>query len=195
MEKIDILYDHYKETVKLSLDMQKRRGNLFVTFCIFELLNFTMLLFPNEIVTCLSAYIKTQYKVGFSFNVAIIQSALWTVITYVMIRYYQTNIYIERQYGYISTLEDKIAKIINEPCFKRESDNYLDKYPMVLNLISSFYTWVIPILIIMVNGLKVIIEWKNQINSFGVLFDTLCCIFNAILTIMYLLMIHSRAKN
>ena len=28
MEKIDLLYDHYKETMQLSLNMQKKRGTL-----------------------------------------------------------------------------------------------------------------------------------------------------------------------
>ncbi len=168
---------------------------MFVFFCIFELFNFSMLLFPNEIAASISQYIYSKYSIGFSFNITIIQSAIWIAITYIMIRYYQTNIYIERQYGYISRLEDKVAKIIKEPCFKRESENYLNNYPAVLDVIHVFYTWVIPILIIAINVIKSIMEWVNLVNIFGVLFDTLCCVFCVILTIMYLIMIHPRVHS
>lgn len=114
MEKLDVLYDHYKETVHISLDTQKKRGTLFVVFCVLELLNFSMLLFPSEIAESISQYIYSTYEVTFNFNISLLQSAIWIVLSYTMIRYYQTNIYIERQYGYIALLEDKISKILHE---------------------------------------------------------------------------------
>lgn len=191
MEKIDLLYDHYKETVKLSLNMQKKRDTLFVVFCIFELLNFFMLLFPEKITASISQYIFSKYNVTFDFNIVILQSAIWTALSYIMIRYYQTNIYIERQYKYIDVLEDKISTMLKEPCFKRESDNYLEKYPIVLDLIYVFYTWIIPLLIIIINIGKILIEFRSVSNFWSVMFDTLCCIFTAILTIMYLAMMHA----
>lgn len=195
MEKLDVLYDHYKETVHISLDTQKKRGTLFVIFCVLELLNFSMLLFPSEIAESISQYIYSTYEVTFNFNISLLQSAIWIVLSYTMIRYYQTNIYIERQYGYIALLEDKISKILHEKCFKRESDNYLDKYPKVLDLISIFYTWIIPALIIVVNVAKSIFEWRNLVNIWGVVFDTVCCAFCVILTVMYLIMMHPRHTN
>jgi len=195
LEKLDVLYDHYKETVQISLDTQKKRGTLFVVFCVLELLNFSMLLFPNEIAKSISQYVYSTYEITFNFNIAILQSAIWIALIYTMIRYYQTNIYVERQYGYIALLEDKISKILHEKCFKRESDNYLNKYPKVLDLISIFYTWIIPILIIIVNVAKSFFEWRNLVDVFGGIFDTICCAFCAILTIMYLIMLHPHHAN
>ena len=93
MEKIDLLYDHYKETMQLSLNMQKKRGTLFVVFCIFELLNFSMLLFHEKITASISQYILSQYNISVDFSIAILQSAIWIALSYIMIRYYQTNIY------------------------------------------------------------------------------------------------------
>ena len=108
---------------------------------------------------------------------------------------YQTNIYIERQYKYIAVLEDKISTMLKETCFKRESDNYLEKYPIVLDLISIFYTWIIPLLIIIINIGKLWMEFRTASNLWSVIFDTLCCGFTAVLTIMYLAMMHPRHKN
>jgi hypothetical protein len=195
LEKVDLIYDHYKETMQLSLNMQKRRGTLFVVFCIFEILNFSMLLFPEKITASISQYILSQYNIKFDFSIAILQSAIWIVLSYIMIRYYQTNIYIERQYKYIAILEDKISIMLKEPCFKRESDNYLEKYPIVLDLISVFYTWIIPLLIIVINVGKLSMEFRTTSNLWSAIFDTLCCGFTVVLTIMYLVMMHPRYKN
>lgn len=195
MEKVDLIYDHYKETMQLSLNMQKRRGTLSVVFCIFEILNFSMLLFPEKITASISQYILSQYNIKFDFSIAILQSAIWIVLSYIMIRYYQTNIYIERQYKYIAILEDKISIMLKEPCFKRESDNYLEKYPIVLDLISVFYTWIIPLLIIVINVGKLSMEFRTTSNLWSAIFDTLCCGFTVVLTIMYLVMMHPRYKN
>lgn len=174
MEKVDLLYDHYNETVKLSLDAQKKREKLFLALCILEIFNYSMLIFSNEIVLGISKYIFSKYEMTFDISVILVQSALWIIIVYILVRYFQTNIYIERQYSYIATLEEKISKELGESCFNRESGNYLDKYPKVLDVIAFFYTWCIPLLIILVNGSKIAFELIKLGNNWSVLFDSVC---------------------
>lgn len=192
LERVDLLYDHYKETMNLSLDAQKKRGMLFISLCIFELLNSLMPIFSNEIALGISDYIYSQFKMAFNISVSLVQSVFWIIIVYILVRYFQTNIYIERQYGYIAILEEKISKEIDESCFYRESKNYLDKYPKVLDVIAFFYTWCIPALIVVVNVYIIIFQWKNKLDIYYMLFDSICCLFSMILTVLYLCMMHPR---
>lgn len=195
MEGATILYDHYKETMHMHLDMQKKRNTLFVAVCIAELLNLSMLLFPGEIGESVRKYIYTTYRVTFEFDPAYLQSAIWIVVTYALVRYFQTNIYIERQYGYIAMLEERLSQMLNEKCFDRESSNYLDEYPKVLDMIHVFYTWLIPISIVLVCVIKSIREWVHVTNYGCVVFDSVFSIFCVVLTILYLCMLHPRKKN
>ena len=96
---------------------------------------------------------------------------------------------------FIVPLQGRDLLMLKEPCFKRESDNYLEKYPIVLDLISVFYTWIIPLLIIVINVGKLSMEFRTTSNLWSAIFDTLCCGFTVVLTIMYLVMMHPRYKN
>lgn len=195
MEKAEVFYDHYKETMHMHLDMQKKRNMLFVAVCIFELLNLFMLLFPNEIAKSITQYIHTTYQVVFNFNIASLQSAVWIALSYTIVRYFQSNIYIERQYSYIGILEDRLSEILDEPSFNRETDNYLNDYPKVLDLIHVFYTWVIPVSIIVLNIMKSVCEWRLMVDFWSVVFDTICSGFCIVLTVLYLMMLHPKKKK
>lgn len=43
MQGIDVLYDHYKETFKLSKDAQAQRNRCFVILCFLEAISFLMI--------------------------------------------------------------------------------------------------------------------------------------------------------
>ena len=195
MDKLELLYDHYKETVKLSLDAQTKRNKLFVFTCLYEMLNFIMLLFPKQVADGLVAFIKTQYKIAIEFSISFFQCAIWIAITYTLVRYLQTMIYVERQYQYIKVLEKEISQIIESPHFDRESNSYLDKYPKVLDLIHIFYTWAIPLLLIIINLLKVVLESMNGIILWPFIFSASCCCFCVVLSILYLAFVHRQDKK
>ena len=77
MDKTELLYDHYKETVRVSTDMQAKRNTLFVYVCVFELLNFLMLLFPQVINSALSAFLLEAYKVSLSELLGLLPTGIW----------------------------------------------------------------------------------------------------------------------
>lgn len=110
MDKTELLYDHYKETVKASTEMQAKRNTLFVYVCIFELLNFLMLLFPQVINSALSTFLLETYRVSVSELLGLLPTGIWLITTYVLVRYFQATIYVERQYSYIEVIETEIAK-------------------------------------------------------------------------------------
>lgn len=194
MDKTELLYDHYKETVRASTDMQAKRNALFVYVCVFELLNFLMLLFPQVINSALSAFLLEAYKVSLSELLELLPTGIWLITTYVLVRYFQTTIYVERQYPYIEEIEAEIAKETRLVCFDRESKAYLSNYPKVLNLIHIFYTWVIPVLLQVINTVKIILEWKATPSASATWLDTLIYAFLLVLTILFLAFMHTPAK-
>lgn len=194
MDKTELLYDHYKETVRVSTDMQAKRNALFVYVCVFELLNFLMLLFPQVINSALSAFLLEAYKVSLSELLGLLPTGIWLLTTYVLVRYFQTAIYVERQYPYIEVIEAEIAKETRLACFARESKAYLSNYPKVLNLIHIFYTWAIPVLLQVINTVKIIMEWKATPNASTTWLNTLIYAFLLVLTILFLAFIYTPAK-
>ena len=194
MDKTELLYDHYKEAVKGSADMQAKRNALFVYVCIFELLNFLMLLFPQVIDSALSAFLLEVYKVSLSELLSLLPTGIWLITAYVLVRYFQTTIYVERQYPYIEAIEAEIAKETQLICFDRESKAYLSNYPKVLDMIHVFYTWMIPVLLQMVNTVKIFLEWRSMQSLAVVCLDTAIYMFLLVLTILFLVFLHVPAK-
>lgn len=194
MDKVELLYDHYKETVRGSTDMQEKRNKLFAYVCILELLNFLMLLFPQVINSALSSFLLEVYKVSLSELLGLFPSAIWLITTYVLVRYFQTAIYVERQYPYIEEIEAEITKETELECFDRESKTYLSNYPVVLDVIHNFYTWMIPVLLLVINVLKIILEWRTAASTVTTWVNTLICVFLIVLTLLYLAFMHPLVK-
>lgn len=195
LDRAELLYDHYKETVKGSADMQTKRNTLFVYVCIFELLNFVTLLFPQVILTAVSALLVETYNISISELLELFPTAVWLITTYVLIRYYQTTIYVERQYPYIEEMETEIVKETGLSCFDREGKAYLRNYPKVLDLIHIFYTWMIPILLQGINTVKIILEWRVAQNAAITGVNTVVYVFLLVLTILFLSFLHCPAKH
>jgi hypothetical protein len=190
MDKTELLYDHYKETVKVSTDMQAKRNTLFVYVCVFELLNFLMLLFPQVINSALSTFLLETYKVSVGELLGLLPTGIWLITTYVLVRYFQTTIYVERQYPYIEAIEAEIAKETKLSCFDRESKAYLSNYPKVLDLIHIFYTWMIPVLLQIINTVKIVLEWKSMSGMVATWVNTVIYAFLLVLTVLFLIFMH-----
>ena len=196
MEPLELLYDHYKETFNLSKEAQNRRNKSFLMLCILEAISFWFLIQPEKVFQLLTDGINNGLDVTLSLSNTIMQTLLWIVTVYILIRYIQDVLYVERQYGYLSALEKQISELNEIDIFKRESDNYLSNYPIVLNLIDLFYKTFMPILFIIINSVRIFMEWENAIRiSIALVCDT--AIFSAvfIITWFYFFEIHSKITN
>lgn len=101
MEKIDLIYDHYKTTMDIIANTEKKRGQLFIYIGVVEIINFMFLIYPSELIKSLNKYFTATYNFEVDISILIIQSAIWIIIVYTLLRYYQLNIHIERQYKYL----------------------------------------------------------------------------------------------
>jgi H+/gluconate symporter-like permease len=111
------------------------------------------------------------------------------------IRYFQTNIYIERQYFYIEQLEREISNELQSNIFARESKNYLQSYPLVLDIIDFIYKLAFPVLAILLIALKIIFEWIQQNNIISCLIDSFIAFAIILLSIFYLIFLHKKKEN
>lgn len=195
MNKIEILYDHYKESNVLSQNAQKERNKLFKYLCFVILINLIFLFYPGEIVTGVNQFLNKTYSIDTSITYTIIQSFCWLLIVYLLIQYLHKNIYIERQYIYLEKLENEIGNELKSKIFNRESVSYLDNYPLILEVLDFFYKWILPITIVLINGIKLYYEYVNKVCLFLKITDTICFSFIFLLIILYLKMLHFDNKN
>jgi hypothetical protein len=189
MGNLEIVYDHYKDTFTLIKDSEKERNKIFIILCLLITGLYLLAIEPNSLFQVVKDLVKEYGKTSINFSISIVQSLLWIVVLFYSMRYFQVNSYIERQYNYLHIIEEEInAKI--QFTFSREGKSYMDKYPMVLNLIYYIYTWVFPVIYIGIVLYKIILEWVSRYNMRVVLFDTLMAGCIILASCLYILLLH-----
>ena len=196
-EKIlEIYYDHYKETYALSKKAQERRNKNFVLLCILEVISFLMIWNPSFICGLLNDAVKLKLENTIQISNSILQTFVWILLAYVLIRYVQDVMYIERQYGYIDKLENEIAGLLEKDIFSREGDGYLKDYPLVLNIVDLFYKMFCPVFFAGINIYHIIQEWNISKEATAPLIaDTIISISIFIITLFFFFEIHSKIRN
>ena len=196
MDTLDVLYDHYKETFNLSKEAQSRRNKSFLVLCILEAFSFLVLIRPEKAFELILDGINAELDMTLQVSNTIVQTMLWLLITYVMIRYIQDMLYVERQYVYLNKLEKAISNSMTINIFSREGDNYVHNYPMVLNIIDLFYKMLMPIFFLIINVVRIYEEWliENDI-TIALVCDTVLCIVISIIIWFYFFEIHSKITD
>lgn len=95
MEALNVLYDHYKETCGLGKEAQKRRNKNFVILCVLEALSFLLLVRPEKAFELILKGINKNIEASLQLSNTIMQTLIWLLLAYVMIRYVQDVLYIE----------------------------------------------------------------------------------------------------
>ena len=196
MDTLDVLYDHYKEPFNLSKEAQSRRNKSFLVLCILEAFSFLVLIRPEKAFELILDGINAELDMTLQVSNTIVQTMLWLLITYVMIRYIQDMLYVERQYVYLNKLEKAISNSMTINIFSREGDNYVHNYPMVLNIIDLFYKMLMPIFFLIINVVRIYEEWliENDI-TIALVCDTVLCIVISIIIWFYFFEIHSKITD
>jgi len=185
MDKNELLYDHFKETYALHLEARKRRDTSFIVLCIGITLLFCFHLNPEGVFKSVYEMIREQFSLELPFAITVIQSFVWIMVLWLFIRYFQTNIYIERQYKYFEELEKTISENYNIK-FDREGKGYEGNYPIILSIIHRIYVYVFPVLAIIIIGLKICFEFKNIENILSLVLNAIIALIIILLNIFYL---------
>lgn len=193
MDKIELLYDHYKESNALRLEAQERRNRHFVILCCLEAVLFWILIRPEIAFSSILSGISTALGVLLELGNKTIQTLVWILVVYVLIRYCQDTLYVERQYKYLDKIEKSISNELNGSVFDRESDNYLYEYPMVLNFIDLFYKMLMPVIFFVINVIRIVQEWYAfEHITLTLLCDTAMALAAGIIIWFYFFEIHSK---
>ena len=191
MNELELIYDHYKETDELSKKAIYRRNKNFVVLCVLEGLLFLILIKPEYAFGLICQGINDKLEMTLQLSNAIIQTLIWLLIVYVLIRYIQDVLYVERQYEYLEKLEKVIAELSSQNVFSREGENYQRDYPMVLNFIDLFYKMFMPIFFGVINAIRIYKEWtvaKGITLALGC--DTILCVAMLVVDWFYFFEIH-----
>lgn len=190
--KFNNLCSHYKDTFDIHRASIKQRDTLFYGLLVI-LAVFTLQLSSTEIVVgVVNDYVNkaTGIKIGKSAD--FISTLLWLLLLGFTTRYYQVVIEIERQYGYLHVLEEKLNSYYPETkVFTREGKSYLSKYPLFSNWVWFLYTVFFPSLIIfsvIMRGNSEIREMQSiEVNQ---IIDFVCYLVIATSSILYIYRLH-----
>jgi len=191
MEKIDIQYDHYKETFKIIRENEKERNKLFIIVIIHILVLFLFMVKPNDIYQTINEISKKYIESGLYFGINVVEIFIWISTLYFSVRYFQINVNIDRKYIYLHDLEKQLSKSLKLE-FNRESKAYEDKYPILLNLIYWTYRYIFPITYIIFLIIGLIMSLKNS-NILKISISIFVSILLIIMNVLY--MIQSYKEN
>ena len=184
LHKLNILYDHYKDTFTIQKENEKSRNKLFLVLCICILILMLMIVYPNNIYENLQEFSSDKLGINIKFELKVLELFNWFIISYLTIRYYQINANIEKNYKYIHNIEDVLEKKYKLPIY-REGKNYLEQYPMFLTFSYIFYKYVFPILFSICVAIKVIFNIINKLSLPFLIISIIVSIFLIIINISY----------
>ncbi|MBP3596222.1 MAG: hypothetical protein J6J60_02320 [Clostridia bacterium] len=185
MNAIEILYDHYKETIDEIKKQENKRNNLFIIVLLHIFVLFLIFIKPESMCNTISDLLMGQWKIGFYFSINIVQIVLMTTMLYCVIRYYQINIQIDKTYPYIHKIEEELSAQISNN-FGREGKNYLSHYPKTQNIVYYSYKYIFPILFIIALIYRLVLNntWYNPIVKIA---EGIITIILIILNIVYVI--------
>ena len=151
---------------------------------------------PDEALEVISQLISNRLNLTTQINFLFIESVIWFSLLAATLKYFQSVVFIERQYDYIHQLEDQISKEYDNHVFTRESASYLKNYPFFLNWTSLLYTIFSPILLVLIIISKIICEIKEiGFNNVLFWFNGISFLLIFISTVLYLKLIHFKKNN
>lgn len=161
--KIEILYDHYKDTFEnQKVSLQKRNYYTLICICLIAALSF-QISNPGESNLISNQLIKDNIgdiKIDFSY----INNVLTFALLWIVIMYYQINFLIEKIYKYIHEIEGKLTNELTPFEISREGKTYLNHYPWLSEIVHRIYSIVFPVILISVAITKWISD-KNQLTE------------------------------
>lgn len=195
-DKLQILSEHYTHTFDFLQSHLRKRDRLFIGVLLLIIIILFQIYTPDEASSVITQLISDKLGLKKPINFLYIQSAIWFVLLAIVIKYFQSVVFIERQYSYIHALENILSSQYSDGAFTREGDAYLSDYPVFLNWASFLYTILFPAILLVVVTSKIIIEFKQYgCSEILIWFNALIYIFISISIALYLYVIHFKKKK
>ena len=194
--ELQVLHEHYKDSFQNVRQDIRARGRTFIFILILNCFHFFQ--FENTRGDrIIMGLLKNQTSLEISVNQYTLEALIWFILFAAVVRYYQLNIYINRQYKYLHKLEEQFTKMVKQKFIFREGLHYLNDYPKFSSWLHILYAWTFPILVpvvglaaILDNGVCVLKNWNGP-QIFIVIFYLAIVAFTGI----YLYSLHRPSKS
>lgn len=193
-----ILYDHYKDTCSIIGEAVKRRDRAMLLVVIAVGFFALQTIFPSAANHAVTDYLSFQFGLTLQINLSVIGNIVWLLVLLFTLRYFQTAVFVERQYSYLHRLEDKFNTTVGQSLITREGKSYLAEYPWFSDWMWILYAIVFPAMLFLVASLKIVGEWIHSAdngNSFSLFFNTGVFLLLAISVGLYVGMLHFGKKK
>jgi len=193
-EHTALIYDHYKDTCSIIGAAIKRRDRL-MAFVIITLGFFTFsAFFPSSSSQAIGQFLNFKFGLSLQINLHIIGSIIWFFLLVFTIRYFQTAVFIERQYKYLHQIENNLNLQFGKDLILREGKAYLSGYPLFSNWMWLLYTIVFPLLLFLVTAAKITNEWFYNPKSLGLILNSFLFLLLTISIFLYFHLLHFSKK-
>lgn len=192
---ITILYDHYKDTCSIIRDAIKKRDRLMFSVVLVLAFFTFQAIFPTVSDTVVNDFLNFKFGLTLKLNLLIIGNMVWFLLLIFALRYFQVAVFIERQYFYIHSIEERLNKEVGENVITRESKSYLQNYPLFSDWMWILYTIIFPSLLFLISAAKIISEFRNIYVdglSYGILLNIVAFILLAVSITLYMIMLHKK---
>ena len=157
--KVEVLHAHYVDTFTQIRNALAQRDRLFAYIVFAVSVMLLQVVAPEDTDTAIGKLVLEKLSLSGTFSLGVIGTILWFVLLGFVIRYFQTVIYIERQYEYIHALEELLAANYDGIAFTREGKSYLSDYPLFSKWTWAVYTIAFPLLLVLVLAVKLATEF------------------------------------
>ncbi len=187
----EILNDHYKDTCERIRENVSLRDRLFLWVLAIVGIHFLQITDRTQSSDAIISFFKEQSGFQLAANADILSAILWFLLLALAVRYFQANVYVNRQYTYLHELEKKFDPLIGNALITREGRSYLDKYPAFNKWMHCLYTWAFPVLLLAVITFKIWTDWPG-FDKLGASFvlSGACFLMLLISTFLYLIFLH-----
>ena len=132
-----LYYDHYKESFALQQSYLSERNKLTVAMLVLLVLIAGFIYDPAMLNEKLNTYVATKVE-GLAFELKYLNTGVIFLFLWVMTRYYQVVLQIEKMYLYLSDCEDKLSED-DKYLVNREGTYYLKSYPWLKDVVNACY--------------------------------------------------------
>ena len=195
-DRIQILYDHYKDTCVIIGEAVKRRDRAMLFAIVAAGFFALQAIFPGTADSALLQYLNFEFGLT-QIDLSVLGNLVWVLVLMFALRYFQLTVFVERQYAYLHQLEEKIDKALGGDILTREGKSYLAEYPWFSNWMSVLYTVIFTMLLLFVTVFKLVGEWRQagaDTHNLGLLFDAAVCAILGLSILLYIATLHLKKK-
>lgn len=165
--KLEILYDHYKDTFQHQIKYMESRNRYFLYSLLLIGILFFQISFPDAAEDLVRSVTQKQIHDEFILDFSIVNSLFLFGLLWVLILYFQTNITIDKQFKYLHMVEEELSNQIAPLEITREGKFYRSNKALISKYIGMIYRIVYPICIMLSIIIKIIFDLKNS-ESIGI---------------------------